>query len=119
EEEVDGGLRTVRFFQTVTEDGVERLIWCFVPDEDGSPNTWLTSKLAAMEAAMTQWVTMRTNKKRAQYMWRPAKKDWGEPEWSGKTRGELIDQGLRQPGLLVEDTSHPFYRKAADLDGDE
>jgi hypothetical protein len=113
EEEIE--LRRVRFFETVTEDGIVRLIYAFLPDKDGSSNTWLTSKLAALEASCTQWVTMRSVKKLQQYTWRPAKKDYGEPKFSGKRRGELLGE-LRQQGLLAENTDHPFYRKAADLD---
>ena len=67
---------------------------------------------------MSVWVTMRSVKKLGQYTFRRANKDYGPPQFSGMTRGELIAHALRKPGLLVEDASHPFYRKAADLDAE-
>ena len=110
-------LRKVRFYETVTADDVVRLVYNFLPEKDAkTPNTWLTSKAAAMELAMTAWVTMRSVKKLAQYTFRRATKDYGPPRFSGLTKGELIHRALSKPGLLVEDASHPFYRKAADLD---
>jgi hypothetical protein len=115
EEEIE--LRKVRFYETVTADGVVRLVYNFLPDKDEkNPNTWLVSKAASMELAMTGWVTMRSVKKLAQYTFRRASKDYGPPQFSGMTKGELIAHALRKPGLLVEDANHPFYRKAADLD---
>jgi hypothetical protein len=43
EDDVD--LRRIRFYETVTPDGVVRLIYAFVPETTGKkPNTWLTSK---------------------------------------------------------------------------
>jgi hypothetical protein len=117
EEEVE--LRKVRFYETVTADGVVRLVYNFLPEKDAkNPNTWLTSKASAMELAMTAWVTMRSVKKLAQYTFRRASKDYGPPRFSGMTKGELIHHALRKPGLLVEDDTHPYYRKAADLDGE-
>jgi hypothetical protein len=115
EEEVE--LRKVRFYETVTADGVVRLVYNFLPDRnEKNPNSWLVSKAAAMELAMTAWVTMRSVQKLAQYTYRRAAKDYGTPRFSGMSRGELIHHALRKPGLLVEDETHPFYRKAADLD---
>jgi hypothetical protein len=115
EEEVE--LRKVRFYETVTADGVVRLVYNFLPEKDAkTPNTWLASKAAALDMSLTAWVTMRSVTKLAQYTFRRANKDYGEPRFSGLSRGELIHRALRKPGLLVEDDSHPFYRKAADLD---
>jgi len=115
EEEVE--LRKMRFYETATADGVVRLVYNSLPEKDAkTPNTWLASKAAAMELAKTVWVTMRSAKKLAQYTFRRAKKDYGPPQFSGLSRGELIHHALRKPGLLVEDETHPFYRKAADLD---
>ena len=115
--EEEAELRKVRFYETVTADGVVRLVYNFLPDKnEKNPNTWLTSKAAAMELAMTAWVTMRSVKKLAQYTYRRANKDYGPPQFSGMTKGELIHHALRKAGLLVEDETHPFYRKAADLD---
>jgi hypothetical protein len=114
EEEVE--LRKVRFYETVTADGVVRLVYNFLPEKDAkTPNTWLASKAAAMELAMTTWVTMRSVKKLQQYTYRRANKDYGVPAFSGMSKGELIQHALRKPGLLVEDETHSFYRKAADL----
>jgi hypothetical protein len=49
EEDVD--LRRVRFFESVTQDGVIRLVWCFVPEKGGrETNTWISSKLACAGA---------------------------------------------------------------------
>ena len=115
EEEVE--LRKVRFYETVTADGVVRLVYNFLPEKDAkTPNTWLTSKAAALDLSLSVWVTMRSVKKLAQYTFRRANKDYGPPQFSGLSRGELIHRALRQPGLLVENETHPFYRKAADLD---
>jgi hypothetical protein len=115
EEETE--LRRVRFYETVTSDGVVRLVFNFMPDRNAkNQNTWLASKQAALEAAFTCWVTMRSRRNMQQYTHRRALKDPGEPRFSGLRRGELIHKALRLPGLLVEDEEHPFYKKAADLD---
>jgi hypothetical protein len=115
EEEVE--LRKVRFYETVTADGVVRLVYNFLPENDEkTPNSWLASKAAVMERAKTTWVTMRSVKRLGQYTFRPASKDYDPPQFSGMSRGELIHHALRKAGLLVEDESHGFYRKAADLD---
>jgi hypothetical protein len=115
EEEVK--LRRIRFFETCTADGVVRLVYCFLPDRDAkNPSSWLVSRVAAMELAQTTWATMRSVKKLNQFTFRAARKDYGPPQFSGMTKGELIDRALRKRGLLVTDKDHPFYRKAADLD---
>ena len=94
-----------------------RLLYNFLPDKDAkSPNLWLTTKADAMEMAKDAWVTMRSVKKLGQYTFRRTARDHGQPQFSGLSRGELIHRALRKPGLLVEDESHPFYRKAADLE---
>ena len=115
EEEVE--LRRVRFYETATPDGVVRLAYCFMPDKDEkTPNTWLASKQACFEKAKSCWVSMRSNRQVQQYVFRANTRDLGSPQFSGMGRGELIDSALRKPGLLAEDDSHPFYRKAADLE---
>jgi hypothetical protein len=109
EDDVD--LRRVRFFETVTTDGVPRLVYCFVPEKGTrKPNLWLTSRLAAMEMSLTQWTTMRSRKLLGQFTYRPAKKDYGEPKFSGLTKGQLVDQ-LRRLGLLVDSKDHPYYKR--------
>jgi len=115
EDDVD--LRKVRFFETVTaNDGVVRLVWCFVPENDGKrPNLWLTSRCAALEMAQTQWMTMRSRKKLQQFTYRPANKDHGVPKFSGLTKGQLIAQ-IRQQGMLVDSEDHPFYRRVTDTE---
>jgi hypothetical protein len=112
EDDVD--LRRVRFYETVTPDQVVRIVYCFVP-ETGSrtPNTWITSKLAAMEMAETQWTTMRSRRKLAQYTFRPSSKDYGEPKFSGLTPAQHL-ANLKKLGLLVDSKDHPFYKKATD-----
>jgi hypothetical protein len=114
EDDVD--LRRVRFYETATTDGVVRLVYCFVAEKDArKPNLWLSSKEAALELAKTCWTTMRSRKKLQQYTYRPARKDYGEPKFTGLTRRELVDQ-LRKQGLVVEDKNHPFYKRATDSD---
>jgi hypothetical protein len=114
--EDDVELRRVRFFETVTTDGVVRLVWCFVPEKGGrEPNTWVTSKLAALEHAQSQWTTMRSRKKLAQYTFRSSAKqvEYGEPKFSGRTRKEWVAE-LKKLGVLVDSKDHEFYRKATD-----
>jgi hypothetical protein len=114
--EEDVELRRVRFFETVTTDGVIRLVWCFVPEKGGrSPNNWLTSKLAALEHAQSQWTTMRSRMKLGQYTYRPAakQKEHGEPKFSGRTKTQWVAE-LKKLGLLVDSKGHEFYRKATD-----
>jgi hypothetical protein len=114
EDDVD--LRKVRFFETVTTDGVVRLVWCFVPENDGKrPNLWLTSRITAFELAKTQWTTMRSRKKLQQFTYRPANKDHGVPKFSGLTKGQLIAQ-IRQQGMLVDSEDHPFFRRVTDTE---
>jgi hypothetical protein len=92
------------------------VVYCFVPEKgERKPNSWLTSKLAAMEMSLTQWTTMRSRKKLDQYTYRPSRNDYGKPKFSGLSRGQLIAK-LRKLGLLVEDESHPYYRKATDTE---
>jgi hypothetical protein len=114
EDDVD--LRKVRIYETVTPDGVVRLIWCFVPEKDGRrPNLWLTSKTAALDMSLTQWTTMRSRPKLQQYTYRPANKDHGEPKFSGLTKVQLVAQ-LRDQGLLVDSEDHLFFRRATDTE---
>jgi hypothetical protein len=113
--EEDVELRRVRFFETVTEDGVVRLVWCMVPEKSGrQPNSWQTSKLAALEHAQTRWTTMRSRTKLGQYTFRPAaKQDRGKPVFTGRSPQEWVVE-LKKLGMLVDDKTHPFYRKATD-----
>jgi hypothetical protein len=114
EDDVD--LRRVRFFETVTSDRVVRLVWCFVPEQGTrKPNSWMASKLAALEHAQTVWTTMRSRKKLQQYTYRPASKDYGKPVFSGRTPIEWVME-LRKSGMLVEDKTHPYYKKATDTE---
>jgi hypothetical protein len=113
EEDVD--LRRVRFFETVTTDGVVRLVWCFVPEKSArQSNSWVTSKLAALEHAQSRWTTMRSRQKLAQYTFRPsAKQDHGEPKFSGRTPQQWVAE-LKKLGRLIDSKDHEFYRKATD-----
>jgi hypothetical protein len=114
--EEDVELRRVRFFETVTTDGVVRLVWCFVPEKSGrQPNSWQTSKIAALEHAQSQWTTMRTRMKLSQYTFRPSskQKEHGDPRFSGRTPEQWVRE-LKKLGLLVDSKDHEFYRKATD-----
>jgi hypothetical protein len=114
EDDVD--LQRVRFYETVTTDGVIRLIYCFVPEKIGrKPNTAQTSKLAALEASKTQWTTMRWRKKLMQYTYRPSRKDYGAPKFSGLTPPQFVAK-LKEQGLLVVSKDHPYYKKATDTE---
>jgi hypothetical protein len=114
EDDVD--LRRVRFYETVTPDGVVRLIYAFVPETTGKkPNTWLTSKIAALEASKTQWTTMRSRRKLLQYTYRPSRNDYGEPKFSGRTPGQWIAE-LKKMEVLVDSKDHPYYKKATDTE---
>jgi hypothetical protein len=116
--EEDVELRRVRFFETVTSpDSVVRLVWCFVPEKSGRlANTWLSSKLAALEFGQEKWATMRSRKTLQQYTFRAVKKqEREEAKYSGRTPAEWIME-LKKQGLLVIDTKHDFYKKATDND---
>jgi hypothetical protein len=110
-------LRRVRFYETVSFDGVPRIVYNFMPDRDArTPNLWLASKQEAMEAAATRWVTMRSRRKLGKFAHQVCRRDYGTPKFTGWTIGEIIQYALRNQGLLIENEVHPFYRKAADLD---
>jgi hypothetical protein len=114
EDDVD--LRRVRFFETVTNDSVVRLCWCFVPEKGGrQPNSWNTSKLAALEHAQERWTTMRSRMKLGQYTYRASakQKEYGDPKFSGRTRQQWVME-LKKQGILVDSKEHPFYKKATD-----
>lgn len=114
--EEDVELRRIRFFETVTTDGVVRLVWCTVPEKaKREPNSWQTSKLAALEHAQLRWTTMRTRIKLAQYTYRPStkQKEHGEPRFSGRTPQQWITE-LKKLGMLIDSKDHEFYRKATD-----
>jgi hypothetical protein len=116
--EEDVELRRVRFFETVTTDGVVRLIWCMVPEKTKrEPNTWQTTKLAALEHAQKQWTTMRSRQKLQQYTFRASTKqaEHGEPKFSGRSPQQWVLE-LKKLGVLVDSTEHEFYRKATDSD---
>jgi len=115
DEDVD--LRRVRFFETVTApDGVTRLVWCFEPEKGSrKPNSWITSKMAALEHSQKQWTTMRSRKKLQQYTYRPSRKNYGEPKFSGRTPVQWVAE-LRKLGMLVESKDHPYYKKASDTE---
>jgi hypothetical protein len=112
----DVELRRVRFYETVTSDGVVRLVYGFLPEKGGRPNTWLVSKRDALEHGKTAWTIMASRKKLGKFTYRKSRKDYDEPKYSGHTIGQLIHFALRKPGLLVEDKTHAFYRKVAELD---
>jgi hypothetical protein len=112
--EADVELRRVRFFETVTTDGVIRFVYCFVPPKgERVPNRWQTSKLAALELGQTCWATMRSRPKMGQWTYRPSRKDHGEPQFSGISASQFL-AGLDRLGLLVVNMDHPFYKKATD-----
>jgi hypothetical protein len=116
--EEDVELRRVRFFETVTTDGVIRLVWCMVPEKNGrQPNSWQTSKLAALEHAQSQWTTMRTRSKLTQYTFSPStkQKEHGEPKFSGRTPQQWVVE-LKKLDRLVDSKDHAFYRKATDAE---
>ena len=112
--EADVELRRIRFFETVTTDGVVRLVWCVVPEKSGrQPNSWQTTKLAALEHAQELWTTMRTRTKLKQYTYRPSTKEYGEPKFSDRTSQQWVIE-LKKQGMLVDSKDHEFYRKATD-----
>lgn len=114
--ENDVELRRFRFFETVSSDGVVRLVWCPVPEKDGRPaNHWVTSKLAALVHAQSQWTTMRSRSKLGQYTYRASAKpaEYGEPRFSGRSPAQWIVE-LKKLGMLVDSKDHEFYRKATD-----
>ncbi len=112
--EEDVELRRIRFFETVTTDGVVRLVWCPVPEQGRRQSgDWLTSKLAALEHAQSQWTTMRSRKKLMQYTYRRSTKEYGEPKFSGRTPQQWVNE-LKKLGILVVSKDHEFYRKATD-----
>jgi|SRR5215469_4199389 len=114
-QEVD--LRPVRFWETVTQDSVIRLVYSFVPEKGArKPNNWLVSKREVMNAAKDDWVTMTSRPKFGKFTFRKCRRDHGEPKFSGYTIGQLIEYGLRKPGLLVENETHAFYKLIAELD---
>jgi hypothetical protein len=110
-------LRRVRFYETVSFDGVPRIVYNFMPDKDSrTPNLWLASKKEVMEAAVKHWVTMRSRRKLGKFTHQRCRRDYGEPRFLGWSVGEIIIHVLKKPGLLIESEDHPFYRKAADLE---
>jgi hypothetical protein len=87
-----------------------------VPEKSGrQPNSWQTSKLAALEHAQSLWTTMRTRMKLKQYTYRASRKqaEHGEPKFSGRTPQQWIAE-LRKQGILIVSKDHDFYRKATD-----
>jgi hypothetical protein len=118
--EEDVELRRVRFYETVTaKDNVVRLVYCFLPEEGRrKPNSWIASKKNALDHSLTQWTTMRTRPKLQQYTHRPSRKDYGEPRFSGLTKGQLLAE-LKQQGLLILDKKHPFFTLVTDTEDDE
>jgi hypothetical protein len=112
--EEDVELRRYRFFETVTSDGVARLVWCAVPGKnEKKPNAWVTTKLEALEHAKSKWTTMRSRQKLQQYTYRPSRQQHGEPKFSGRSRAEWILE-LKKQGMLVVSKDHDFYKKATD-----
>ena len=115
--EDDVELRRIGFYETVTTDGVVRLVWCPLPGRaERNPSNWITSKAAAMDHATDQWTTMRSRQKLGQWTYRPsAKQDktYGKPKFSNRTPAQWLLE-LKKLGLLVEDATHPFYKKATD-----
>jgi hypothetical protein len=113
EDDVD--LVRVRFFETVTSDGVVRLVWCTVPEKGGRlPNSWQTSKLAALEHAQQHWTTMRSRKLLSQYTFRPSRnQNRPEPKFSGRSAAQWLLE-LKNQGMLVDSTNHDFFKKATD-----
>jgi hypothetical protein len=114
--EEDVELRRFRFYETVTPDGVVRLVWCPLPGKDEKkPNSWITSKIDALEHAKTMWTTMRSRKKLQQWTYRPSRKqkEHGKPKFSGRTPAQWILE-LKKQGMLVVSKDHEFYKKATD-----
>jgi hypothetical protein len=115
--EEDIELQRIRFFETVTPDGVVRLVWCKVPEKSGrQPNSWQTSKLAALEHAQKRWTTMRSRSKLAQYTFRPSiKQDHPPPRFSGRTPEQWVLE-LKKLDMLVVSKDHAFFKKATDTE---
>jgi hypothetical protein len=117
--EDDVELRRIRFYETVTTDGVVRLIWCPLPEKnERNPNAWITTKIEAMDHAQVQWTTMRSRPKLGQWTYRPSTKqdkEYGKPKFSGRTKAQWLLE-LKKLGLLVQDKDHAFYQKATDTE---
>jgi hypothetical protein len=115
--ENDVELRRCRIYETVTaNDNVVRLTWAFFPETGGrSPNTWIDSRFKAMEFSTKQWTTMRSRKKLAQWTYRPAAKDHGEPRFSGLIPAQHL-LNLKELGLLVDSKDHHFFKKVTDTE---
>ena len=115
EDDVD--LRRIRFYETVTTDGVIREVWCQVPDKGAKNNHWIQSKFDALEHAKTLWTTMRSRQTLGQWTYRPSRKqkEYGEPKFSGLTPGQRV-ANLRKLGMLADNKDHPFFKKATDTE---
>jgi hypothetical protein len=116
DEDVD--LRRVRFYEAVTAppDNVSLLTWAFIPETDGrGSNDWTATRFDAMEQAIERWTTMRSRKKLSRYVYRPARKDHGEPRFSGLTPGQHL-LNLKKMGWMVESTDHHYFKKVTDTE---
>jgi hypothetical protein len=113
--EDDVELRRYRFYETVTTDGIVRLIWCPVPGKDERrPNAWIITKLDAMTLAQGTWTTMRSRSKLGQWTYRAAKRqDYPGPKFSGRTPTQWVTE-LRKLKMIVDTPDHHFYKRATD-----
>jgi hypothetical protein len=110
--EEDVELKRYCFYETVTRDGVIRLVWAPKPGKD-EKNLWIKTKVEAMEHAKQQWTAMRSRTSLGQWTYRPSRKQEGEPKFSGRTSTQWTLE-LKKAGLLVTDKQHAFYKKATD-----
>ena len=116
--EEDVELRRIRFYETVTaHDGLIREVWCPVPEKGKKANLWIQTRFDALEHAKAKWTTMRSRTKLGQYTYRPSRKqeEYGEPKFSGLTRGQRV-ANLKKLGLLADSKNHPFFKKATDTE---
>ena len=93
----------------VNRQGKEFLWPLRLPADDGRPNPWHVSALAAAELGKSRWVRMSADRNEYKVEIARSNEALPDPCWTGRSMKELIKLGFR--GRYVDTLEHPVVRK--------
>jgi hypothetical protein len=107
-----GSAAYYQLYPAVNRDGVP-FIWPVKIPTGGASNDWLTTGMAAAEAAKKHWVRVFADMGQGRYRIMKAEGELDAPEFSSKSLNEMLEIGFN--GRVIDHSDHPVCRKLRGL----